>query len=86
MHEQSLMDGLMHKIYALAAEHRASRITAVQVRLGALSHMSPGHFREHFAQAAQGSIAENATLRIETSDDTTEARAQDVVLEEVEVE
>ena len=46
MHEASLMKNLMGKLEQLAREHGAGRVTRVSVKLGALSHFSPDHFRE----------------------------------------
>jgi hydrogenase nickel incorporation protein HypA/HybF len=86
MHEASLMTGLMRRIEEVAAADRAVKVVGVSVRLGALSHMSAEHFTEHFEQAAAGSIAEGARLRIELSEDQTAAWAQDIVLESVEIE
>jgi len=53
MHEASLMRNLMRQVLDLAAERGATRIVGLTVRLGALSHMSPEHFREHFEEAAR---------------------------------
>ena len=50
MHEHGLMKSLMRQILATAATEKAKRVTAVSVRLGVLSHMTPGHFGEHFGQ------------------------------------
>ena len=86
MHEHGLMKDLMRRILSTAATENARRVTGVSVRLGALSHMTPGHFGEHYAQAAVGTIAEGAALDIATSDDITDANATDVVLTAVEVE
>lgn len=86
MHEASLMKDLMRKIEAVAREQNASRVMGISVRLGALSHMSPAHFREHFAVASQGTIAEGAKLRIEEISDTTDPMAQQILLESVEIE
>ena len=58
MHEHALMTGLMRQIKEIAAAEGAQRVGKVSVWLGALSHMSPGHFGEHFADAAAGSLAE----------------------------
>lgn len=85
MHEASLMRALMTKILALAAAEGAERVTAVAVRLGALSHMSPAHFAEHYREAAAGTPAEGARLDITTSDDVTDDDAASVVLERIEV-
>jgi hydrogenase nickel incorporation protein HypA/HybF len=58
----------------------------MKVRLGALAHISAQHFREHFVQAASGTVAEGARLDIEESSDQSDPRAQDILLETVEVE
>ena len=61
-------------------------MTAVSVWLGALSHMTPDHFAEHFEQAAAGTLAEGAAIRAVASTDIDDPRAADVVLTAVEVE
>lgn len=86
MHEASLMRGLMSQIATLAEAEGAKRVTNVHVWLGALSHMSPDHFREHFDQSSPGSIAEGASLTIDTSDDLKNPNAQEIVIESIEVE
>jgi hydrogenase nickel incorporation protein HypA/HybF len=53
--------------------------------LGALSHFSPSHFREHFDRVSAGTKAEGAALDIHTSSDIGDPRAQDVLLESVEL-
>ncbi len=84
MHEASLMKDLMRKVLAVA-EEEGGRVIRVSVWLGALSHMSPAHFRDHFEAAAKDSVAEGAALSIETSDDVGHERAQDVLLKNVEL-
>ena len=86
MHEFSLIHDLMKKIESIAREHGGRRIISVKVRLGALSHISPEHFREHFIQAATGTVAVGARLEIEQQKDEADPRAQDILLESVEVE
>ncbi len=86
MHEASMMRDLMRKIEQVAQEQKATRITAVDVWLGALSHMSDGHFREHFVQASAGGIANGAEIRTEVSDDLIHPNAEDVLLRGIEVE
>ncbi len=86
MHEMSLMRGLMRQVETLAAREGASRVVSIQLRLGALSHFSPEHFREHFAQVSPGTCAEDAELQISTSDDVHDPHAQDVLIESLEVE
>lgn len=86
MHEASLMKDLMRRIQSIADAEGAERITGVQVWLGALSHMSPEHFSEHFEAAARNTPAQGAALDITLSDDTRHPNAQTIVLEGVEVE
>jgi hydrogenase nickel incorporation protein HypA/HybF len=86
MHEASLMKGLMGKVEDLAREHGADRITRIRVKLGALSHFSPDHFREHFEHASRGTLAEGAALEIELLTDILDPRAQDVILDSADVE
>ena len=86
MHEASLMRGLMAQIEQIAGDAKASRVTKVKVWCGALSHMSAEHFAEHFDQVAAGSIAEKAELDVTVSDDLTDERAQDIVLESIDVD
>lgn len=86
MHEASLLSGLMRRIGEIAAAEGVRRITGVSVWLGALSHMSAEHFAEHFNRAASGTLAEGARLYVTVSADERHERAQDVLLESVEVE
>jgi hydrogenase nickel incorporation protein HypA/HybF len=86
MHEQSLMVDLMTKINAIATQQNVDQITRVKIRLGALSHISADHFREHFVLAARGSCAEKAELDIEVLTDINDPQAQDIILDSVEVE
>ncbi|MCD6069953.1 MAG: hydrogenase maturation protease [Microvirga sp.] len=86
MHEASLMANLLRQIRKVAAAEQASRVVGIKVWCGALSHMSGVHFAEHFAQAAAGTIAEGAALDVAVSKDLTDPRAQDIVLESVDVE
>jgi hydrogenase nickel incorporation protein HypA/HybF len=85
MHEASLMADLMRKIEAIARQDGAKRVLGVSVKLGALSHMSPAHFREHFAVASQGTLAQGAQLKIEVLENINDPHAQEILLESVEV-
>ena len=86
MHEASLMADLLHKIETVANAQQASKVIGVRVTLGALSHLSPDHLREHFVQAAQGTLAENARLDINAHTDINDPLAQDIRLDSIEVE
>lgn len=85
MHEAGLIRDLLSKINELATKEEAQSVTRVSVWLGALSHISAGHFREHFSNETAGSIAAGAELEIETSDDINHPQAQDILLRSIEV-
>lgn len=86
MHEAAVIRDLINRIETVARDEGAARVVRVHVRLGALSHMTPAHFREHFAESAAGTPAEGAALAIATCDDTTAPYAQGILLEAVDVE
>ena len=86
MHEKALMDDLMREIETQAQAEGAARVTRIRVRLGALSHFTPAHFREHFEDASRGTLAEGAEIDAELRTDPTEANAQGVVLESIDIE
>jgi hydrogenase nickel incorporation protein HypA/HybF len=86
MHEQAVMRDLVGRINDLASAERATAVTRIEVRLGALSHFTPEHFREHFGDAARGTRAEGATVDATLCDDATAPDAAGVVLETVELE
>ncbi len=85
MHEFSLMADLMRKIEQVAVDNNAERVTRVRVWLGALSHITPEHFREHFEDGTRGTVAEGAKLEVETSDDEADPEAQQIVLRSLDV-
>jgi hydrogenase nickel incorporation protein HypA/HybF len=83
VHERALMRDLMRRI---EAEAQGARVTGIRVRLGALSHFTVEHFREHFEDASRGTVAEGAEVQAELRTDPTEPGAQGVVLESIDVE
>lgn len=85
MHETGLIRDLVRRLEAAARDAGSDRIAGVTVCLGALSQISPEHFREHFDAETHGTIAEGATLTIECATDITDANAQSVVLRSVEL-
>lgn len=85
MHEHSLMNNLMNKILKLAEKEHATKVTKVSVKLGALSHMSPEHFKEHFDISAKGTIAEDAIIEAEESTDMNDPNAQTILLKSIDV-
>jgi hydrogenase nickel incorporation protein HypA/HybF len=80
------MRDLVQRVLDVARTEGASQVTRIEVRLGALSHFTPEHFREHFADSSRGTPAENAVVDAVLSTDTTDSQATGVVLESVEVE
>ena len=80
------MKSLMAKILEIAEQEDARRVSSVEVWLGALSHMTPEHFREHFDIAAQGSIADGAELITEVSEDINDSNAETILLKSIETE
>ena len=85
MHELSLIKDLIRKITTIAREQHASKVIGVTVKLGALSHISPEHFREHFIHASHGTISEGAQLNIEAQTDITDPQSQEVLIQNIEV-
>lgn len=85
MHEFSLMADLLRKIEQVAADNGASRVVKVRVWLGALSHITPEHFREHFEDGVRGTVADGADLEVETSDDESHPEAQQILLKSLDV-
>lgn len=86
MHELQTVNALYRKAVEVAEHEGAENVTKVTIRLGAFSHLSERHLREHFATAAAGSPIETAELEIWTSSDTDEPTAHEVELVSVEVE
>jgi hydrogenase nickel incorporation protein HypA/HybF len=80
------MNSLMDRILKVAKDNEATKVVRIDVWLGALSHMSPGHFGEHYEESAKGTIAEGAELCCETSEDINDPNAQDILLKNIEVE
>jgi hydrogenase nickel incorporation protein HypA/HybF len=86
MHETALVRDIVRRIEDLARAAGARRVTGAKVWLGALSHLSADHFRQHYAIEAQGTAAVGATLVIEASDDLNDPQAQHVRLESVDLD
>ncbi len=85
MHEASLMRDLFRKIDDVSREHDGARVMSLTVRLGALSHFTTAHFREHFEIASPGTSAAGATVEVVLCDDMTAPHAQSVLLESLEL-
>jgi hydrogenase nickel incorporation protein HypA/HybF len=79
------MDDLVRKVLAVAEAEKATSVSRIRVRLGALSHFTPEHFVEHWADATRGTLAEGAEVDATLDDDLAAEAAHGVVLESVEV-
>ena len=86
MHEQFLMADLVRKIDSISQAQHPKNIVRVKIKLGALSHISADHFKEHFVQAAKGSRVENTQLDVEVLTDLNDPHAQEILLDSVDVE
>lgn len=86
MHEHALMADLMRAVLKAAERENAMAVVGVSVWLGALSHMTPAHFVEHFEDAAAGTIAAGAAIDAVVSDDIHDPRAASVLLTGIDVE
>jgi hydrogenase nickel incorporation protein HypA/HybF len=86
MHEHALITDLVRRIEAVARENGARKVLRAKLVLGALSHLSVEHLREHFEEAARGTLAEGAALEARLDPDLGAPHAQGIVLEAVEVE
>lgn len=86
MHETALVRDIVRRIDDLAHATNARRVTGAKVWLGALSHLSAEHFREHFAVEARDTLAAGAVLDIEVSEDPDDPHAQHVRLQSVDLD
>jgi hydrogenase nickel incorporation protein HypA/HybF len=86
VHEASLIANLLRQIATIMQQQGAGRVVGVTVKLGALCHISPEHFRAHFVYGARGTLAEGAHLTLVSGHDPDDPHAQDVVLDCLEVE
>ncbi|GAA4644091.1 hypothetical protein GCM10023115_20510 [Pontixanthobacter gangjinensis] len=86
MHETGIVRGLVRHLDALAQDAGAIAIDRVHVSLGALSQFSPAHFREHFEEEIEGTIAQGAQLEIEEASDPADPDALHVVIRSVDLD
>ena len=84
-HELSLIADLLRKVESVAEQEGGASVTGISVRLGALSHMSPAHFSEHWEHAARGTVAEGAEIEIESVSDLSDPHAEEILLQSVTV-
>jgi Zn finger protein HypA/HybF involved in hydrogenase expression len=86
MHKLSLIADLIRKLDSIAHEQHPAKIIDVTIKLGAHTHVSVPHLREHFVQACRGTSLESTRLVIEIGTDPSDLHAQDILLDRVQVE
>ena len=86
MHETGIVRDLVRHLEHVARDSDATSIKKVQVSLGALSQFSPAHFREHFEEEAQGTMAQGATLDIVEEQDPMDPDALHVLIRSVDLD
>ena len=65
MHETAIVTGLMRILETHAAQHGATRISRVRLKVGRLRAAEPQQLRSCFEMFAEGSIADGAELVID---------------------
>ena len=86
MHEASLASDLVRQVQNAAQAEGVVKVLAVRLKTGRLSHISEEHLREHFAQAARGTVAQGARLVMVPMNEGIGPEAQSLVLDSLEVE
>lgn len=86
MHEFSLMADLFRKIQEISNRNGNRKIVTVRVRLGALSHITPQHFEEHFIEFSKGTPVDGARIEIIQLEDHNDPDAQSILLESVDLD
>jgi len=86
MHEHSLIKNLIEKAKDITLKQGGGKILSLKIKLGALSHISETHFREHFNNETPGTVLDGAILNVEEQRDTSDPLAQEIILESVEFE
>jgi hydrogenase nickel incorporation protein HypA/HybF len=86
MHETALVRDIIHRIEDLAHAAGARRVTVAKIWLGALSHLSADHFREHFGIEARDTCMDGATLEVGVSDDPDDPHAQHIRLLSIDLD
>lgn len=86
MHETGIARDVVRRVVRAAADAGAERVGSVAVWLGALSQFSADHFREHFDEAARGTIVQGARLDIEVSNEVLHSNSQNVLLQSIQFE
>jgi hydrogenase nickel incorporation protein HypA/HybF len=66
MHEMALAESMLEIVESAARKHGASRVSAVRLEIGALSHVAVDALRFCFDAVTRGSLAEGAALEVDS--------------------
>ena len=75
MHEMSICQALLDQVERVALEQGASQVDSIVLSIGPLSGVEPDLLNRAFEVACLCTIAENATLEIETGPIVVECRS-----------
>jgi hydrogenase nickel incorporation protein HypA/HybF len=64
MHELSVMQGILEVVLRHAGKSGVSRVEAVNLEVGALSHLREEWMQKYFDHLTRGTAAEGAALRV----------------------
>ena len=67
MHELAVCQGMLDQVTRIAAEHHATGVSRILLRIGALSGVEPELLHQAFPLASAGTVAADAELAIETA-------------------
>ncbi len=74
MHEVSLAEQILPAVLDVAATHGAARVTGMTIRAGALQQIVPASLALALEAVALGTLAEGASLTLETEPVTARCR------------
>jgi hydrogenase nickel incorporation protein HypA/HybF len=86
MHEEALLREIREKIVEVAKANGAKRVTKVRLWIGALSEIPGDHMKEEWPRTVDGTIAEGATLDVESSKDIHDPRASDIIVTSLDID
>ncbi len=85
MHEEALLKDIRRKLVEESTRASPAQVARVRLWIGALSHLSEDQLRLQWPTVVDGTPAQSARLDVTTSRDTTDPRAQGLVLMSIDV-
>lgn len=65
MHELPITEGILKIALEEANRHKAQKVTAIRIKMGALSDLLPDCINSYFEILSKGTIAEDAVIMVE---------------------